>query len=68
MIAYVEDIKEVKEFNYLLERVGREKQNEDTLDLSLTNTVFSVSAYDYGTIVGYGRIIGGSIWCLKQKA
>ncbi len=58
MIAYVEDIKEVKEFNYLLERVGREKQNEDTLDLSLTNTVFSVSAYDYGTIVGYGRIIG----------
>ena len=58
MIAYVEDIKEVKEFNYLLERIGKDKINEDTLELSLTNTVYSVSAYDYGTIVGYGRLIG----------
>ena len=58
MIAYVEDIKEVKEFNYLRERIGKEKKDEETLELSLTNTVYSVSAYDYGTIVGYGRIIG----------
>ena len=58
MIAYVENIKEVKEFNYLLERIGKDKMNEDTLELSLTNTIYSVSAYDYGTIVGYGRLIG----------
>jgi L-threonylcarbamoyladenylate synthase len=58
MIAYVEDIKEVKEYNYLRERVGKEKKNEESLKLSLENTVYSVSAYDYGTIVGYGRIIG----------
>ncbi len=58
MITYVENVKDVKEFNSLTERVGWGRRKEDLVRVALDKTLYSVSAYDYGKIVGYGRIIG----------
>ena len=58
MITYVENIKDVKEYNSLIERVGYTRKKEDLIRVALDKTIYSVSAYDYGKIVGYGRIVG----------
>ena len=58
MIVYLENIKNVKEFNKLSDLVGWGKRKEDSLKVALEKTVYSISAYDYGKIVGYGRIVG----------
>ena len=58
MIVYLENIKNVKEFNKLSDLVGWGKRKEDSLKVALEKTVYSISAYDYGEIVGYGRIVG----------
>ena len=58
MITYVENVKNVNEYNILYEKVGWGKRNELVVKKALDNTVYSISAYDYGKIVGYGRIIG----------
>lgn len=58
MITYVENIKDVKEFNSLTEDVGWGTRDELLVKKALENTLYSISAYDYGNIVGYGRIIG----------
>lgn len=58
MITYVENIKDVKEYNKLSDSVGWGKREESLLKEALDRTLFSVSAYDEGEIVGYGRVIG----------
>lgn len=58
MIAYVENVKDVQEYNNLYEKVGWGKRKELVVEEALENTIYSISAYDYGKIVGYGRIIG----------
>ena len=58
MIVYVENIKNGKEFNQLSEAVGWGEEEKEVIEKALERTVFSISAYDEGKIVGYGRIIG----------
>ena len=58
MISYVENINNVIEYNELLEKMGLERENEIIIKQALNKTLFTISAYDYGEIVGYGRIIG----------
>lgn len=58
MYAYVEDIIDAKEFNRLCKALGIEEQDEKMVKLALENTIFSISAYDQGEIVGFGRIVG----------
>lgn len=58
MIVYLENIKNAKEFNKLSDLVGWGKRKEESIKLALDKTIYSISAYDYGEIVGYGRIVG----------
>ena len=58
MISYVEDIKEEVEYNKLREEVGWGKVERPIVKKALNNTLYSISAYDFGEIVGYGRLIG----------
>lgn len=58
MISYVENVKNVSEYNILYDKVGWGKRKELVVKKALDNTIYSISAYDYGKIVGYGRIIG----------
>lgn len=58
MITYVENVKNIKEYNSLYDKVGWGKRDELVVKEALDNTIYSISAYDYGEIVGYGRIIG----------
>ncbi len=58
MITYVENIKNVKEYNKLSEAVGWGKRREEEIKNAQEKTLFSISAYDSGEIVGYGRVVG----------
>ncbi len=58
MIVYVENIKNKREYNKLSEAVGWGRRNEDIIEEALLKTLFSISAYDNGEIVGYGRLVG----------
>lgn len=58
MISYVENIKNIKEYNELLKKMGLAEKNELLIKQALDRTLYSISAYDFGEIVGYGRIIG----------
>ena len=58
MIVYVENIKNTIEFNKLSEAVGWGQEEENVIEKALEKTIFSISAYDEGEIVGYGRIVG----------
>ena len=58
MITYVDNVKDVKEYNKMYEGVGWGKRDEDIVKTALEKTVFCVSAYDQGEIVGYGRLVG----------
>ena len=61
MIAYVEDIQEEIEYNKLREEVGWGKVEKPIVKKALANTLYSISAYDFGEIVGYGRLIGDGV-------
>lgn len=58
MIKYVENVKNVKEFNKLTKQVGWGTREESVVKKALKNTLFSISVYDSDEIIGYGRIIG----------
>ena len=58
MISYVENINNIKEYKYINEKIGKTINDELLIKQALDKTLYSISAYDYGEIVGYGRIIG----------
>ena len=58
MITYVENIKNKREFNKLYEAVGWGRREDHIVEEGLSKTLFSISAYDEGEIVGYGRLLG----------
>lgn len=64
MIAYVENIKEEIEYNKIREEVGWGKVEKNIAKKALNNTLYSISAYDSGEIVGYGRLVGDGIMFL----
>ena len=61
MISVKENIKNVEEFNYLYDAVGWGSYDNDVSKIALDNTLYSVSIYDDGKIIGYGRIIGDGV-------
>ena len=61
MIEVKENINNVKEFNLLYDSVGWGAYDEKISQKALNNTLYSVSIYDDGKIIGYGRIIGDGI-------
>ena len=58
MIDYVEKIPTPEEFNFLYESVGWGRIDKNIIDIALTNTLYSLCAYNKDKIIGYGRIIG----------
>lgn len=62
MISVKENIKNVEEFNYLYDAVGLGSYDNDVSKIALDNTLYSVSIYDDGKIIGYGRIIGDGVY------
>ena len=61
MISIKENIKDVKEFNYLYDAVGWGHYDENISRKALNNTIYSISIYEVEKIIGYGRIIGDGI-------
>ena len=57
MISAKENIKNVEEFNYLYDAVGWGSYDNDVSKIALDNTLYSVSIYDDGKIIGYKRFI-----------
>ena len=47
-----------QEFNYLTEKVGWGIRNELLVEEALSNTLYSVCAYDNKQLIGFGRLIG----------
>ena len=56
-----EHVKSIDEFNLLYDAVGWGAYDGKITKQSLDNTYYSVSAYDKGKIIGYGRLIGDTI-------
>ena len=56
-----ENVKSIDEFNLLYDAVGWGAYDDKITKQSLDNTYYSVSAYDKGKIIGYGRLIGDTI-------
>ena len=56
-----ENVKSIDEFNLLYDAVGWGAYDGKITKQSLDNTYYSVSAYDKGKIIGYGRLIGDTI-------
>ena len=61
MIVIKENVKNVEEYNYLYNQVGWEAYDDSISKKALDNTYYSVSVYDDGKIIGYGRLIGDTI-------
>lgn len=61
MLTIKENIKNVKEFNFLYDSVGWGAYDENISKKALENTFYSVSIYDNDQIIGYGRLIGDTI-------
>ena len=61
MIEIKENINNVNEFNLLYDLVGWGAYDKEISKRALENTFYSVSVYDDGKIIGYGRIIGDTI-------
>ncbi len=61
MLEFKENIKNVKEFQYLYNEVGWGAYDEKISEISLSNTFYSISVYDGNNIAGFGRIIGDEI-------
>lgn len=62
MINIKENNRDIDEFNQLYEAVGwGAYTNKDIVKKALDNTFYSVSVYNEGKIVGFGRLIGDSV-------
>lgn len=57
-LRYIENNKNIQEFNYLTDQVGWGTRDEKIVKRALDNTLYSISIYDEEKIIGYGRIIG----------
>lgn len=57
-IKYIEKTLTVGEFNMLTEAVGWGTRDNNVVEEALSNTLFSICAYDEDKLIGYGRIIG----------
>lgn len=58
MIEYINKIPTVEEYNYLNEKVGWGKRNEDIVEEALKNTLSAICVYNDNEIIGSARIIG----------
>lgn len=58
MITYKENIISVKEYNEMYDAVGWGAREEKHVKEALDRTYYSISAYENGEIIGYGRIVG----------
>lgn len=58
MIEYRKNIPTVEEFNYLNEKVGWGKRNNEVVKEALRNTLSAICVYDNEEIIGSARIIG----------
>ena len=56
-----ENEKNVDEFNSLYDAVGWGAYDKEIAKQALDHTYYSVSVYDKGKIIGYGRLIGDTI-------
>lgn len=61
MLTIKENNKNINEFNLLYDSVGWGAYDKTISKRALDNTFYSVSVYDDGNIVGYGRLIGDTI-------
>lgn len=58
MIEYKEKVPTSIEYNYLKNKVGWGTRKNDIVEIALSNSIYSVCAYEDDKIIGYGRIIG----------
>ncbi len=58
MITYVENVIKEDEYNYLNQKVGWVRREDKVVKKALDKTLYSITAYDYDDVIGYGRIIG----------
>lgn len=58
MIEYRNKIPTVEEFNYLNEKVGWGKRDDEVVKEALKNTLSAICVYDNEEIIGSARIIG----------
>lgn len=58
MIEYKEKVPTSIEYNYLTNKVGWGTRKNDIVEIALSNSIYSVCAYEDDKIIGYGRIIG----------
>lgn len=58
MIEYINKIPTVEEYNYLNEKVGWGKRNEEVVKEALKNTLSAICVYNDNEIIGSARIIG----------
>ncbi len=53
-----ENVINISEFNFLYDNVGWGRYEDRVSQSALENSLYSVSVYDNGQIIGYGRLIG----------
>lgn len=58
MIEYKEKVPTTIEYNYLTNAVGWGIREDDIVEIALSNSIYSICAYENDKIIGYGRIIG----------
>lgn len=58
MIKILEQKISADDFNYLTERVGWGTRDKIIVEEALSNTLYSICAYDDNQLIGYGRLIG----------
>lgn len=58
MIEYKEKIPTSIEYNYLTNTVGWGTREDNIVEIALSNSIYSICAYENDKIIGYGRIIG----------
>ena len=61
MINIIENDNNVDDFNLLYDMVGWGAYDKKITKKALENTFYSISIYDDGKIIGYGRLIGDTI-------
>lgn len=64
MITYVQTIPSTDEYNQLSESVGWGVNNKVLVEKALSNSLYTVCAYDDSRIVGFGRLIGDEVMFL----
>lgn len=66
-IEFKKSLPTAEEYNKLRENVGWGTHPEDIVEKSLKQTLFGVSVYDDGNIIGSGRIVGDEGLCFIFK-